>query len=214
MSIIALQDGADIFPADEFGAADRTIVSRTVDAGFLTGENFIFCAAPLLRGRIISIADGMDIIGGTVVSGGDLLAVMLAVKAKTDNLPITVNVLSATQGAIQVSYAKSGGAVEIVKGDSISIPYGPLNKNIAGRRLYFGAKENYDDTTYIIAVKEITGQISDFVNFKGSIPLTAAESNIESKSYYAEMESRDSDGTGNPATEMKFILKVAKAVIW
>lgn len=124
-----------------------------------------------------------------------------------------INVLSSTQGAIQVRYAQSANAVYIVQGDSISIPYGPLNKDITGRKVYFAAKSDMDNTGYAIPVREITTQISDRAKFKGIIPLTSAESNIAAGDYYAELESRDADGTSNPVTELQFIMKVAKAVI-
>lgn len=124
-----------------------------------------------------------------------------------------VNIMSATKGAIQVSYAKTGGTVEVVKGDTISIPYGPLGKDITGRKVYFAAKQLLSDSTYKIAVKEITAQITDVATFTGTIPLTSAELNLAAGNYYAEMESRASDGTSTPVTELKFILKVVDQVI-
>lgn len=133
------------------------------------------------------------------------------VLAKLDTLPIQV--MSATKGAIQVSYAKTGGTVEVVKGDTISIPYGPLGKDITGRKVYFAAKQLLDDSTYKIAVNEITAQITDAATFTGTIPLTSAELNLAAGNYYAEIESRASDGTSTPATELKFILRVVDQVI-
>lgn len=125
----------------------------------------------------------------------------------------TINVLSATKGAIQVSYAKDGGIVEVVQGDTISIPYGPLGKDITGRRLYFAAKDNLEDATYSIAIKEITAQITDAATFTGTIPLTSAELGIAVGQYYAEIKSRDADGISSPITELKFILKVVRGVM-
>lgn len=126
---------------------------------------------------------------------------------------IPFNILSATRGAIQVSYAKTGGTVEAVKGDTISIPYGPLEKNITGRKLYFAAKDNMGDTAYSIPIKEITAQVTSFTTFTGTIPLTSANLNLPPGKYYAEIESRDADGLSSPATELKFILKVVDQVI-
>lgn len=125
----------------------------------------------------------------------------------------TINVMSATSGGIQVSYAKSGGTVQVVQGDTISIPYGPLGKDITGRKLYYGAKQSLSDTVFAIAVKEITAQIIDAATFTGTIPHTSDETGLTPGRYYAEMESRNSDGTTAPATEMKFILEVVDQVI-
>lgn len=137
-----------------------------------------------------------------------------ALKNAVALLPVNpVNILSATKGAIQVSYAKDGGTVEVVQGDTISIPYGPLGKDITGRRLYFAAKDNLEDEAFSIAVKEITAQITDAATFTGTIPLTSAELSIAVGQYYAEIKSRDADGTSSPVTELKFMLKVVRGVM-
>lgn len=125
----------------------------------------------------------------------------------------SINIVSATKGAIQVSYGKTGGVIEVVKGDTISIPYGPLGKDITGRKLYFAAKQLLTDATYKIAVKEITAQVTNAATFTGTIPLTSAELALTPGNYYAEVESRAADGVSSPVTEMKFILKVVDQVI-
>lgn len=124
-----------------------------------------------------------------------------------------VNILSATKGAIQVSYAKDGGTVEVVQGDTISIPYGPLGKDITGRRLFFAAKDNLEDEAYSIAIKEITAQITDAATFTGTIPLTSVELDLPAGQYYANIKSFDADGTSSPITELKFMLKVVRGVM-
>ncbi|OGC00151.1 hypothetical protein A2V82_16580 [candidate division KSB1 bacterium RBG_16_48_16] len=126
---------------------------------------------------------------------------------------LVINVMSATKGAIQVSYAKTGGTVEVIKGDTISIPYGPLGKNITTRKLFFAAKQALGDTIYAIAVKEITAQVTDFTTFTGTIPLTSAETSLTPGAYYAAIESRDPDGVSQPVEEIRFILKIVEQII-
>lgn len=166
-------------------------------------------------GYLDNLAGGAVALNGTVAKEAtnqaehDVTQAAIAVLA-----PIPpFNIMSATKGAIQVSYAKTGGTVEVVKGDTISIPYGPLGKNITGRRLYFAAKNNLGDTTYSIAIKEITAQVTSFTTFTGTIPLTTAELALTPGNYYAEVESRDADGLSSPVTELKFILKAVDQVI-
>lgn len=151
-------------------------------------------------------------LGDPSVDATTIYAKIQALQAAVVAIPV-VNILSATKGAIQVSYAKTGGTVEVVKGDTISIPYGPLGKDITGRKVYFAAKQILGGATYSIAIKEITAQIINAATFTGTIPLTSAELNLTAGNYYAEIESRASDGTSTPATELKFTLKVVDQVI-
>lgn len=125
----------------------------------------------------------------------------------------TINIVSAITGAITVKYAENQGSVQVVKGDTVSIPYGPFGKDIDGRRLYFAVKSSHDDTEFAIAVKEITSNISDTTTFTGIIPLLSSETDIEVGDYFAEVESRNSDGSGSPLTEFKFTLSIVDQVI-
>lgn len=125
----------------------------------------------------------------------------------------TINIVSAITGAITVKYAENQGSVQVVKGDTVSIPYGPFGKDIDGRRLYFAAKYAHDDAEFAIAVKEITSSISDTSTFTGIIPLLSSETGLDVGDYFAEAESRDSDGISNPLTEFKFTLSIVDQVV-
>ena len=124
----------------------------------------------------------------------------------------TINVLSAIDGALQIAYASDGGTTEVVRGDTVSIPYN-LTVDMTSKRLYFAAKKKAGDPTYSIAVKEITSSISDAGEGQGVIPLLSAELGIADGDYAAEVEMRDSDGLSNPITVLKFTLRNVEQVI-
>ena len=114
-------------------------------------------------------------------------------------------------GSVSVGYAKAGTVTEIVAGDTVSIPY-DIDTNLTGKKIYFAAKASESDTTYAIAVKEITSYLTDVVNGLGTIPLISAETILTAGIYKAELEIRNTDGT-SPVTAMKFDLRVKAQVI-
>ena len=123
-----------------------------------------------------------------------------------------VNVISALDGTIQAKYAADGGTVEVVRGDTVSIPY-DLTVDMTGKKLYFAVKKKAGDSVFAIDTKEITSSITDAAEGQGVIPLLTAELDIAPASYDAEVEMRNNDGSSNPLTVLKFQLKVVEQVI-
>lgn len=123
-----------------------------------------------------------------------------------------INVLSALSGTIQAKYAASGGVVEVVRGDTVSIPY-DLTVDMTSKKLYFAAKKKAGDSNFSIATKEITSSIISASDGTGVIPITTAELGIAVNDYDAELEMRDDDGSSSPITVLKFTLRVVEQVI-
>lgn len=124
-----------------------------------------------------------------------------------------VSVVSALDGTVQAKYASDGGAVEVVRGDTVSIPY-DLTVDMTSKKLYVAAKKQAGDSTYMIAVTEITSSITDAAEGQGVIPLTSAMLTVlPPQTYDAELEMRDDDGVSSPITVLKFTLKVVEQVI-
>lgn len=80
-------------------------------------------------------------------------------------------------GSVQASYAKDGQTVEIIQGDSVALPY-DLGTDLTGWTVWFAAKTSVTEAAYSIAAKEITASVTDLVNGRGTIPITAAELNL------------------------------------
>jgi len=122
-------------------------------------------------------------------------AVNLAtLQTSVDAIPTQpVTVVSALDGTVQSKYA--------------------VTVDMTGKRLYFGAKKQAGDSEYSIAVKEITSGVTNAAAGQGTIPLTSSDLAIAPADYDAEVEMRDSDGTSNPITILKFQLRVVEQVI-
>ena len=112
-------------------------------------------------------------------------------------------------GSVQASYAQEGLSVEIIQGDSISIPY-DLATDLTGWNVLFAAKASLDVAEYSIEVKDITASLTDVLNGRGVIPLTAVETGLTPGSYIAEIEIRKG---AEVITAMRFVLNVKRQVI-
>jgi hypothetical protein len=124
-----------------------------------------------------------------------------------------INVVSALDGTVQAKYASDGGTVEVVRGDTVSIPY-DLTVDLTAKKLYFAAKKQAGDPVYMIDVTDITSSVTDAAEGQGVIPLTSAMlTGLPPQTYDAEMEMRDGDGISIPITVLKFKLKVVEQVI-
>lgn len=124
-----------------------------------------------------------------------------------------INVVSAIDGTIQAKYATDGGTVEVVRGDTVAIPY-DLTVDMTNKKLYFAAKKQAGDQAYMIDVTEVTSGVTDALAGQGVIPLTSAMlTGLPPQTYDAEMEMRDGDGISNRITVLKFKMKVVEQVI-
>ncbi|MBI5587708.1 MAG: hypothetical protein HY889_05000 [Deltaproteobacteria bacterium] len=112
-------------------------------------------------------------------------------------------------GSVQASYAKDGLMVEVIQGDSVSIPY-DLATDLTGWTVRFGAKGSVADTAYAIAVKDITSFVTDLTNGRGLIPLTTAETSLAPGNYLGEIEIRKDNQV---VTAMRFTVKIKGQVI-
>ncbi|MBI5562027.1 MAG: hypothetical protein HY894_04125 [Deltaproteobacteria bacterium] len=110
---------------------------------------------------------------------------------------------------MQASYAQSCTTVEVIQGDSVTIPY-DMATDLTGYTAWFAAKKDLADAAYSIALKEITASITDVLNGRGTIPLTTAETNLAPGAYAAEVEIRKGAAV---LTAMKFTLKIKGQVI-
>lgn len=125
---------------------------------------------------------------------------------------VPANILSATQGALQIQTVKDNGTIEIPQGTAISIPF-DLEKDMSGRDIFFGLRRIESDTAYSIpnggsTPKDITGQMTDVAAGQGLINLTATETEITKQTYHlGEIQSAPSGG-GDPVTEQTFKIEI------
>ena len=128
----------------------------------------------------------------------------------------SIQVISATSGSVVVSAAKAGGTFQFVRGNEISYPYGPLGKNVTGRKIYFAVKKKAADTVYVIPFTDITADLTVAATFTGLIPFTAAMTkDLTMGKYYLAINSYGSDDTTfiKPLTEATFVLDLVDRVI-
>lgn len=77
--------------------------------------------------------------------------------------------------------------VETKRASTVDITYG-LSQNISGYDVFFAVKEDYRDTDYVIAEKDITASVIDASIGTGLISLTAIETDLEDGDYIGELK--------------------------
>lgn len=146
-----------------------------------------------------------------------IYAKIQALQTAVAAIPINpISVISATSGSVVVSAVKAGGTFQFVRGNEISYPYGPLGKDVTGRKIYFAVKKKAADSTYIIAFTEITGNLTNVATFTGLIPFTAAMTkDLAIGKYYLAINSYAADDTTfvKPLTEATFVLDLVDRII-
>lgn len=127
-------------------------------------------------------------------------------------VPITppVNIISALSGSISVESIKNGGTVILYQDTGMAIPI-DLAKDMAGRRLFFSAVRDLNDTEYSIpdgvtTPKEVTADFN-LSTGEGLLSFTATELNIASGLLEAEVHSNP-DAGGDDVPEMIFKIQL------
>lgn len=115
-------------------------------------------------------------------------------------------VLPVMQGEVYSAVATQNVEVKIVKGDTPRIIF-DLGADYTGWAIWFAAKEKMSDTTYIIALREVTW--SDVSLGQGYIDLSASDTDLVGK-FFAELELRQGV---QRLTAMKYILDIIDDVI-
>lgn len=129
---------------------------------------------------------------------------------------VSIQVVSATSGSVVVSAVKAGGTFQFVRGNEISYPYGPLGKDVTGRKIYFAVKKKASDAAYVISFTEITANLTNATTFTGLVPFTAAMTKDLAKGqYYLAINSYAADDTTfvKPLTEATFVLDLVDRII-
>ena len=164
------------------------------------------------------ISDGarfaMDQIFDYVIGGnGDTLE---SLSGQIDGLLAAARVINIIAGGGALpSYATQGKPATIVQGDVVNIPRYVVG-DVTGRRLFFAAKAEYDNTSYTIGEIECTDLSYDANLDRTSyeIPFVADDTTTVTPGLYkAEVEVRDSDGVSNPVTPDRFKFTVVNNII-
>ncbi len=113
------------------------------------------------------------------------------------------------QGSVSYESASFGSDVHVVRGDSVSIPYS-AGMGLTGWQVWFAAKANPADSAYAVGPVDITAQVTDPVAGTGLIGLSASDTDVTPRRYYAELELRSQ---GLVRTPLRFYLWIDPDVV-
>jgi hypothetical protein len=98
----------------------------------------------------------------------------------------------------------------VTRGDSVDKPYTLSGYDLTGYTVWFGAKSSTSSTSYDIALREITSDVTSAEDGMGVISLTTTDTAIPTGLYYAEIEIRKGSEVKTP---LRFNLYIDAEVI-
>lgn len=121
-----------------------------------------------------------------------------------------VNIISALSGSISVDSVKDGGIVILYQNTAMAIPI-DLGKDMSGRKIFFTAVRDLDDTEYSIpdggtTPKEVTADFN-LSTGEGLLSFTSEELNIATGTLEVEVHSNPDVG-GDDVPELIFKIKL------